>query len=574
MSPTASGLEPSEISVDLRGDVALPARLSAAELGEVQAAIAALRTKASRAAAVAEVARGKSALDRDYEQLKREWGAVFVPPNGATSLGHLLDLPSDAQVAKRKRRVAADAFYALCRLVVATETQTACLPLVPDLTLAAVLALFRTEGNLHIPPSLEGIRLGLLPQPWKSDARPDWPITHAFMSDLGSFHLDRDPGAVPTASDSEVKDWQRFVKAIESVTTDREHLQRKIELEIKRPRPGSHTALQLLTFLKIVSFCFYELLLAGLDFYVPAAGPLDARWEKVFAYNFARYRKILGAKETFVELVAAGITAYRSVVVADLARFMSSDGGGKQALILTLSRRNRAFDRHVVPRSPIDNPAIIVGEGVIRLEACRRGALWLGGPKFADPLPYSLAYVRYSSWDVYFIVLLLDALDRALNGSSLKSFATKEEKGALQRVRDLLRSKKDETKDAWGVLDRWRTDEAFRTTFSGRMSIRDAILADAMAGPHDAPGSAESLFVADLLSPSKGGFGPALDLIGVLTSEHAWGDAKHVFTAYARYMVDANGTERPKLNRGYPNIQNALRFTYLHEGYSRAFADL
>lgn len=37
MSPTASGLERSEITVYLRGAVAVPPRLSAAELIEVQA---------------------------------------------------------------------------------------------------------------------------------------------------------------------------------------------------------------------------------------------------------------------------------------------------------------------------------------------------------------------------------------------------------------------------------------------------------------------------------------------------------------------------------------------------------
>ncbi len=567
-----SGLEPSEISVDLRGDVALPARLSATELREAQAAIGALRTKVARAAGVVEMARGKSALEKDYEQLKREWGSVFAPPSGAVSLGYQLDLPPDAQVANRKRRVASDAFYALCRLVVATEAQAACLPLVQDLTLAAVLALFRAEGNLHIPPSLEGIQLGLLPQPWVP--RPSWPIAQALMSDLGSFHLDRDPGAVPATSEQEIRDLQEFVKTVESVTTDREHLLRKIEAETNRP-PSGPTALQILTTLKIVSFSFYELLLGGLDFYF-AGGPLDARWENVFAYNFARYRKILGAQEGFIDLVAAGITAFRSIVAEDLARFMSYDGGGAQTLILTLSRRNRAFDRHVVPRSPIENPTIIVCEAVMRLEAFRHGGLWVGGSKFGDPdppLPYSLAYVRYSSWDVYFIVLVLDALDRALKGSALNAFTTKKETGALKRVRDLLRPKKEKINDAWSILDRWRTDEGFRTRVSGRTAIRDAIVADAMSGPHDPPGSTESLF-GDLLSSSKAEFAPALSLIEVLTSEHGWEDVGQVFAAYARYMVDANGTETPKLNRGYENIANVLRFIYLYEGYRRAFAGL
>jgi hypothetical protein len=107
----------------------------------------------------------------------------------------------------------------------------------------------------------------------------------------------------------------------------------------------------------------------------------------------SRYRKILGAKEGFVELVAAGITAYRSVVVADHARFKSSDGGGAQTLILTRSRRNRAFDR-LCPAHPLRIPqssfaTALCGRG--RSGVARFGS---ADPKFADPIrPYSLAYV-------------------------------------------------------------------------------------------------------------------------------------------------------------------------------------
>ncbi len=44
-----------------------------------------------------------------------------------------------------------------------------------------------------------------------------------------------------------------------------------------------------------------------------------------------------------------------------------------------------------------------------------------------------------------------------------------------------------------------------------------------------------------------------------------------VYVAYMRFMAAANGSEVPKLQRGYPVIENVLRFTYLLEGYSRAF---
>jgi hypothetical protein len=442
-----------------------------------------------------------------------------------------------------------------------------------SVALPDVLALYRVEGDLAVPLSDFAIASEIVPdssQPACSSTVTqdciNWPDAVQFLGIHHSFHA---------LKNQQVNnpEYSSFVDGLRDMVRDRDAMLR--DLYSGRIRSG-YSVIDWLRSAKSGAMTLFLLLLGGLDvFTVGVLEPGDGRWrwpKPVFAFHFARNRVGAGLATSFGKALSEGADTFERLAGTSELQFDT----GKQwrdSLITVLHGSPGSRQLHVIPIDPLYFVSTILTEAVTLLENLRRTSLPWGGKQFSNPLPPTVGYLRYHGGEVYFLIWVLDILDKVVNGNQPKtSFGA--ETNAIKKVRDGLagytRKKK---KEVWTLLDQWRKESSSsgylksKPVLSGSM-LRAAMRDDAIAGTTDVPGRTERSVVSEL--NAKGGFESALPLIDALTDADLWGHFETVMTSHIGNDGAVWLGNSPTIT--YDNVvgRNVMRYHYLRRGYASA----
>lgn len=496
-----------------------------------------------------------SPLDRAFERLARK--ERFLPLEGITRLSTGLRLPAARQW--RRDRSLRDALYVLYRLQIAKTIVSELSDEGIDVPLAFVLTVFRREGGFAVPLGLEDLRLGVVPPPMPA---PNWPLTNNFLGPHFSFHLEK-----------ESPPWVIYGPLIRGV---RERIESRAQVltALARLTPPSD-ALIWLGAAKQAAFTLYLLLVGGLDYMTAGvAWPGFGGYENqrlIFRYIYARNRVGIRPALFLADVLSDGDQVFRDIARVDAAGFRAGTLP-PTALTLLLRGIGEEQQHYVVPARASVFTTAIVKESVVALESMRKIPLWCGGKAFDPPLPAAVAYIRYNGGDVNFTMMVLNLLDRVLNGSSLSSPRLTRNPAAKLR-NGLAEFRRSRNPEVWTILDEWKEGTEDTTFLKSELirkgfQWRKALLEDAEGGMTSLPGPSELRFRGDL--NSRGRMETALPLLEALTEKKLW-------PAFLDVMVSPTGTgKRPWIGHSPERIGNevglnVLRFYYTIRGYETVF---
>lgn len=503
------------------------------------------------------LARGVSPLDRLFARLARK-ERFALPLEGIERLSTGLRLPGPQQW--RRDGPLRDALYVLMRLRAAKTIAEDLAAVRLDAPLAFVLTVFRREGGFAVPLGLDELQLGAVPPPLPA---PQWSITQHFLGPHHAFHLEK-----------EAPPWLRYGPLIRGV---RERIDSRAGLlrllQDARHAPGE--ALLWLRAAKQAAFTLYLFVLGGLDYMTtgvswPGADDF-ADQRLLFRYVYARNRAAIRPDWFLSDLLSEGVRLFDDVCTVTPAALR--DGSRvDHALALLVQGEGEAQQHYVLPNRAQAVATLFVREAVVALLSMRSIPLWCGGKAFEPALPPAVAYMRYNGGDVNFVVMVLNLLDRILDGPALPG--PRLARGPAARLeKGLAEFRRSRNKAVWTVLDTWKEDTE-ATSFLKSEPVRKgflwraALLADAKGTLTSLPGAAESRFRGEL--NGRGDMASALPLLEAMTDRNLW-------PAFAEVMTLPIGVGRKPWLGHAPNRignqigLNVLRFHYTLRGYEEAF---
>lgn len=512
---------------------------------------------------------GKNKIDLSFVRLEQEemWER---PPKGTDYPSHKLRIKNQNLI--RTNTDLVSGYNALLRLDIAKKVQS---NLKIRISIPEILAMYRTEGDLAIPLSILTMNKKLPPD---KPLFPDFEFVNLFFWNHHVFFTEKKPNNPK---------YRHIINGICSTIKTREKI--RFDLLVQKygsyrfpPNSKGHGPLSWLNAAKGHAFTAYLSLIGGLDFYTMdylSADDQNAELPKqLFSYNYARNRKNLDYPERFSELINKGIEVYEKVTEVKFEDFMNGIIDEK-SIVSCIYKKGNNFNHFFMPYSPTIFSSIIIAESAIRLESFRVSPLICGGNGFReDPLPPSVAYIRYNAWDIYFIVIVLDTLERVLKLKNLERLPKTE----IENIKKLKIEIKEfeEDPDVWYVLKKWRDKKSNyypRTDLvRKRTKMILALLNDAKSlfGSYDFsryPGINEINLKNELNSEKKGKLSSALPIIEKITKKHLWGVFEKVMVSHIgpKNQVWLGRSSTTKL--GNEIGMNTLRFYYLLRAYEDAF---
>ncbi len=500
---------------------------------------------------------GTSPLDRLFVKLARS-ERFHLPLEGIERLSTGLRLPEPSRW--KRADPLRDALYVLYRLQIAKTVaqQLTAEGIVCPISL--VLTLFRREGGFAVPLGLDDLQLGLVPAPMPA---PSWPITEAFLGPHSSFFLEK-----------ESPPWLRYGPLIRGV---RERVQsREGIVRTARDEASLGSILRWMGASKQAAFTLFLFVLGGLDYMTAGVswpGADDyADQRLIFRYLYARNRAAVRPELLFADLVQQGEQLFGEVCSIDPAAFRQGRLAN-EALAMLLTGTGEEQQHFVVPVRASHFTMLLVREAVVALSSMRTIPLWCGGKAFKPALPPTVAYVRYNGGDVNFVIMVLNLLDRVLNGSSSLPSPRLTRNSASRLTQGLADFRRSRNSDVWRILDEWNNgteDTNYLKSEVVRKGVlwRSSLLEDAKGDFDSLPGKAELRF-RDALNLT-GHMATALPLLEALTEKQLW-------PALLELMLAPIGTgRRPWLGHAPNRIgnqigMNVLRFHYTLRGYEVAF---
>jgi len=385
--------EPIEIDIDLSSANPFPSRLSKKRRERVSDEIKRLRQQLGLIASAATRTKRGSPIDQRFEELRKKEHFEH-PIKGIEILSYKLQV----DLIPRNDRQRRNTLYALLRLRIAQRV----VELVRNegvlVNFTVPLALHKKEGDLDVPMSLERLDDGFAPPGLTADPYGD--IDDLFMGPHHTFFVQKQGRPIPKL--------ETFVREVQLAVTTHDLMKRSLANNRKF---NGHMAYQWLESGKKGAMSMYMLILGGLDMYAQGIfeppGVFDRQLQD-FSYPYARNRLFIDPSRSFSDELSKGIKAYQAFTMVTLDKFMNGQIED-QAIVATVHERKRGERlHHFLPNEPVEFGAAIGMESVMTLEALRRAPLINGGPRFDDPLPYGVAYIRYNAGDIYFLVILLN----------------------------------------------------------------------------------------------------------------------------------------------------------------------
>ena len=427
-----------------------------------------------------------------------------------------------------------------------------------NVTLSEVLALYQTEGDLNIPLSLDALYWQLEPNPLIKQKKsgeyvlyePYGNIAEIYHGRHLTFHVQK----------NEEKAEALFLEEMNTVIRSRSYILNNFKKKLLTPH---RTPSEILTTGKENANQYYLSALAGLDFYMHKVFPTRiinyGELRKLLTYQYARYFIKAGSETPFRELREKADEIYTQMCTVTLQSIKNGEVWTNSIIctilrtgILEKDENNRLCERiehHFFPVNPVDYVEFIVMLGVIRLVAFRNDALIIGGIRFNgeregegrgryNPLPLSLAYIRYNLWDIYFTVIILDALYKVLHNTPIDNRTPQ----YLKRInKELKPFRKKNNPAVWTVLDKWYKKNNYLRSkeITKRLKIRNAIYKDANSNQIYVlgnPGENEKEVIKKL--NEDGLAKTSIPLLDALTTNELWDDLNTAI--YSQRMLGSN----------------------------------
>ena len=549
--------EPIKLPLDLADSTPFPSRLSREQRGRVMQEIGRLREQLGLIASVATGTGNRAPIDKRFLALRKREHFEY-PLKGLENLSRKLKVVALPRNDKQR----GETLYALIRLSIAqrivalvrAEGVTAHLP--------EPLALHRMEADLDVPLALDRLGDGITPPDLTEN--PFGNVAPLFKGPHHTFFLQKQtppPELLKT-----------FVQGIQLAVTTHESMKKAL---VKGDLFEGHGALSWLESGKKGAMTLYLHILGGLDMYAqailsPTSGVVDRQLND-FRYPYARNRVFIDPTLSFSDALIAGLKVFHAFTRVSREEFLGGTFKPQAIVATTHNRKRGTLLHHFLPKDPIEFGAAIGRESVMVLEALRRAPLINGGPRFKAPLPHAVAYLRYNAGDIYFLVIVLNLLEKIVIDKTPRPKYAKEEKAALDRLKRGLKDfKQPDKKDVWTVLRRWREEPGSyflrKRPVARQATLREAIALDAGSLSTQLYGPNERRHMAEL--NNDGQMNTAEPLLMALTEQDLWDDLRRAMVAH----IGQGG--KPWL--GHSNFLDniglrALRFYYMHRGFQEVF---
>jgi hypothetical protein len=426
-----------------------------------------------------------------------------------------------------------------------------------NVTLSEVLALYQTEGDLNIPLSLDALHWQLEPSPLIKRNKagkyvlyePYGSIAEIYHGRHQTFHVQK----------NKEKASELFLAEMSTVIKSRSYFLNNLE---KRYFYPSTTPSMILSTGKENANQYYLSALAGLDFYMHNIFPArinSGELRQLLTYQYARYFIKAGSETPFKELRQQADEIYNQMCAVTPQSIKKGEVWTNSIICTILrtgirekdenNRLHEFLDHHLFPVNPVDYVAFIVLLGVIRLVAFRNDALIIGGMRFNgerggegngryNPLPLSLAYIRYNMWDIHFAVIVLDALYKVLHKTPINNQTPQYLRRLYTKLKP-FRRKANPT--VWTVLDNWFKKNYYLRSkeVTKRKKIRNAIYEDAKSDQLYASGDPGDNEKAAIKKLNEDGLAnTAIPLLDSLTTNELWDDLNTAI--YSHRMLRSN----------------------------------
>ena len=473
----------------------------------------------------------KKELDEEIKYLKDQLGDLVSLPGKIKNWRRLVINKKPKTKAQYRNTI-----YSLWRLKIA---KIAVEELKKDVkaSLAEVLALYQTEGDLNIPLSLLAVHLEIEPNGLHFISRGKVvyyvPLGHAsenYGSPHQTFHVEK--------NDLEKLFYQgKFQKEVESTLKSRQFILDNANMEIV------HNATPLLTLqnAKENTLQMYLLSLIGLDIYSwgtwPIYGFYDRDRKRFFCYHYARYRIKAGSNRSFDVIHTEAKETYDRMTKVTQDEFVAGDLTTDSIICTLYDHKKKGGQHHFMPVDPIDFTSNIIKEGLITFLALKRDGLIFGGERFditingrkKAGLPSAVAYMRYNMGEINFTLILMETLYKLIHRRS-----NARSPSYLWKIKDKLKEFHKDSNDAiWEIVTDRPEFLKEKDVTSGKI-IRSAISYDSRDSEKYTlgnPGKNEKETIKELRE--KGKLATVIPLIDAMTTKELWDDyQKAIFSSY------------------------------------------
>jgi hypothetical protein len=502
-------------------------------------------------------------LDRAYNKFLKS--ANLSKVEGAQRLSYKLEIFDDSKLTNRDKII--NCIFGLTRLGIANDVRELLRRDGFNSNYYDILALYRTEGNLTVLPSLKYMHLGILEDsPSDFSIIEQWPVPKNFITAHFTFH--------PEKVDPPLFVYKIFVNGVKSAV--REHVKMVKDIQQKRKIEGYYSY-EWLSNAKSGALSSYLLIVCGLDMYsvniYALPEPYRYRPKKHFAYHYARTRIRATNQNNFESYFLQGEQKHDQMSFSSQKQFLTGQVY-ENSLVTAIYRANNGLRRHIFPYLPDAFVASILSESVMLFESYRRSSLIFGGKRFDQDtnnlLPSTLAYMRYHFWDIMFVVWVLDTIDTIINKNvKIPTKDGKAAKKALKNLKAALKEFKGQDKEEWNFLKKWRKIKNHKELLENWSNIK-ALGRDALDEVKKIPGPAEKTLGDEL----KQELGSGINIINKITENQLWKDIEKIMVAHIGIGGEPFIGNSPTITYGNFVGKNVLRFYMLREGYKKALSDI